>query len=39
MIKKKLQEFLSELKTFKIKGMLALEYKKRNHRKIFHLCT
>ena len=27
---------LNELKTFKVLAILVLEYKKRNHRKIFH---
>ena len=36
MVKKKLKEFLSELKKFKVQAMLVLDYKKRNNRKIFH---
>ena len=35
-IKNQLKELLSELKRFKVKTKLALEYKKRNGRKIFH---
>ena len=33
---KKLKEFLSELKKFKVQTILALDYKKRNNRKIFY---
>ena len=36
MIKTKLKELLSELKTFKLQTILVLEYKKRIDRKIFH---
>ena len=35
-IKNKLKELQSELKKFKVQKILALEYKKRNDRKIFH---
>ena len=37
MIKNKLKELLSELKKFKVQTILALDYKKRNDHKIFHL--
>ena len=36
MIKKKLKEFLSELKKSKVQTILVFEYKKRNDCKIFH---
>ena len=36
MVKKKLKEFLNELKKFKVQAILVLDYKKRNNRKIFH---
>ena len=36
MVKNKLKELLSELKKFKVQTILFLDYKKRNHRKIFH---
>ena len=35
-IKKKLKELLSQLKIFKVQGILVLDYKKRNDRKIFN---
>ena len=35
-IKNKLKELLSELEKFKVQKILALDYKKRNDRKIFH---
>ena len=35
-IKKKIKELLSELKRFKVHGILVLDYKKRSDRKIFH---
>ena len=35
-IKNKLKELLSELKKFKVQTILALDYMKRNYRKIFH---
>ena len=38
-IKKKTKELLNEFKKFKIQTILALVYKKRNCRKIFHLST
>ena len=36
MIKNNLKELLSELKKFKVKTILVLEYKKRNDREIYH---
>ena len=36
MIRNKLNELLSALKTFKVQKILVLEYKKRNYRKIYH---
>ena len=36
MIKKKLKEFLSELKKSKVQTILVFEYKKRSDCKIFH---
>ena len=39
MIKNKLKELLSEFKKFKVQTVLALEYKKRNDRKMFHLSA
>ena len=36
MIKKKFRKLFSELKKFKIKTILVLEYKQRYDRKIFH---
>ena len=36
MIKNKLKELLSEVKKFKVQKILVLEYKERNHYKIFH---
>ena len=36
MIKNKLKELLSEVKKFKVQKILILEYKKKNHHKIFH---
>ena len=36
MIKNKLNEFLDELKKFKVQKILVLENKKTNDRKIFH---
>ena len=39
MIKNKLKKLLSELKMFRIQAILALEYKKRNDRKIFYLSV
>ena len=36
MIKNKLKELLSDLKTFKVQKILVSDYKKRNNRKIFH---
>ena len=38
-IKNKLKELLSELEKFKVRAILALDYKKRNDRKIFHPST
>ena len=38
-IKNKFKEVLSELKKFKAQTILILDYKKRNDRKIFYLCT
>ena len=38
-IKNKLKELLSELEKFKVKAILALDYKKRNDCKIFHPST
>ena len=35
-IKNKLKELLSELEKFQVQKILALDYKKRNDRKIFH---
>ena len=35
-IKNKLKELLSELEKFKVQKILALDYKKRNDRKVFH---
>ena len=37
--KSKLKQWLSELKNFKVQTILVLEYKKINHRKIFHSST
>ena len=39
MIKNKLKELLSELKTVKVQIVLVLDYKKRNDCKIFHSST
>ena len=39
MIKNKLRELLNELKKFRVQTILVLDYKKRNHCKIFHSCT
>ena len=36
MIKDKLKELLKDLKKFKIRSILVLQYKKCNDRKIFH---
>ena len=38
-IKNKLKALLNELKKFKVQGVLALKYKKRNYHKIFHSST
>ena len=38
-IKNKLKGLLHELKKFKVRTILFLEYKKRNYRKIFHSST
>ena len=38
-IKNKLKELLNELKKVKVQTILVVDYKKRNHRKIFHSCT
>ena len=34
-----MKDLLSELKKLKGQAILVLEYKKRNHGKIFHSCT
>ena len=39
MIKNKLKALLNELKKFKVKTVLVLDYKKRNDCKIFHSST
>ena len=39
MINNKSKEFLKDLKKFKVQAILALDYKKRNDRKIFNLRT
>ena len=36
MIKNKLKELLSELRKFKLRSVLVLDYKKRNDHKMFH---
>ena len=39
MIKDKLKELLNEFKKSEIRGILVLEYEKRNDRKIFYSST
>ena len=38
-MKNKFKELISELKKFKVRTILVLDYKKRNDRKIFYSCT
>ena len=38
-IKSKLNKLLCKLKKWKVQAVLVLDYKKRNDRKIFYLCT
>ena len=39
MLKKKLKEFLNEFRKLNFRAISVLEYKKRNHYKIFHLSA